>query len=273
MFLQSLYKFLFPTCTIPKTFGLYHIAALIVLVVATVFAVKYLKNVPEKTFRRFVLAIWIVLVIGEIYRQISFSLKLVGGEFVWNYQWYIFPFQLCSSPLYAFPVIVFLKEGKLRDAFLSFLALWSFFGGLAVMIYPGDVFCASLGINIQTMVHHSSQVLVGVLIAVRNYKKMNARYFLGGLYVYLGFLTVAMALNIGVQNYLDANNIDGVINMFYISPYHACTLPVLSAIQAATSWAVLFPTYVLGFVVVALIIFFAQKLLITKFSKEPELEQ
>ena len=267
MFLQSLYKFLFPSCTIPKTFGLFHFAALIVLIIATVFAVKFLKNAPEKTFRRFVLAVWIVIVIGEIYRQISFSLKLVDGAFIWDYAWYIFPFQLCSSPLYAFPVIVFLKEGKLRDAFLSFLALWSFFGGLAVMIYPGDVFCASLGINIQTMVHHSSQVLVGVLIAVRNYKKMNAKYFLRGLCVYLVFLTIAMLLNIYVHDYLVSIGSGHTINMFYISPYYQCTLPILSNIHAATSWGVLFPTYVFGFIVIALIIFFVQRALCRAFRK------
>ena len=267
MSLQNLYTFLFSTCETPKSFGTYHICALIFLVFATVVAVALLKNVPEKTFRRFVFVLWLILVFGEIYRQLNFSLKLVDGAFVWSYQWYIFPFQLCSSPLYAFPVIALIKDGKVRDAFLSFLSLWSFFGGLAVMIYPGDVFCSSLGINIQTMVHHSTQVLVGVLIAVRNYKKMNAKYFLHGLVVYLFFLGIAMGINVGGQNYLDANGIEGVINMFYISPYHRCTLPILSDIHAATSWGVLFPTYVFGFIVIALIIFFVQRALCRAFRK------
>ncbi len=267
MFWQNLYNIIFYSTGFPKIFGAFHIASIIVVILATVFATYKLKDASEQTFRKFLLIIWIVLWVGEIYREVCFSLSLSGGEFVWDYAWFIFPFQLCSSPLYALPFVIFLKESKLRDGFLCFLSLWSFFGGASVMIYAGDVFLNVLGVSIQAMVHHGAQVLIGVLIAVRNGKKMNLKYFLGGLYVYLGFLGTAMLLNVAVYHIFAAKGITDTFNMFFISPYFPCTLPVLSQIHAATSWGVVFPIYVLGFVLVAFIIYLAQKWLVTRFGK------
>ncbi len=268
MFWQNFYNFMFPTCEMPPIFGTFHIVSLILVIAATVLAVWKLKDVSEKTFRKFVFIVWMVLLVGEIYREICFSLSLNDGRFVWDYAWYQFPFQLCSSPLYALPFVAFLKEGKVRDGFLSFLSLWSFFGGTAVVIYAGDVLCTFTLINIQSFIHHGAQVLVGVLIAVRCIKKMDKKYFLRGFTVYFGYICIAMVLNIVGYHLLRANGMDDTFNMMFISPYFNCTLPILSDIHAATSWWVLFPLYLVGFVVVALIIFFAQKLIITRCSNK-----
>lgn len=264
---ENLYNTLYYEVETPGIFGSFHIVSLILCALATVVAVAALKNVSEKTFRGFALGVWIVLVIGEIYREICFGLSLSDGVFTWDYAWYQFPFQLCSSPLYALPFLVFLKEGKLRDGFLSFMALWSFFGGFVVMLYPGDVLCQYGGINIQSMVHHGAQTLVGIVIAVRNVHKMDRKYFLRGFGVYFAYLCIAMVLNIVGYHLLQANGMDDTFNMMFISPYFPCTLPLLSMIHEATSWCVLFPTYVVGFVIIALIIFLVQKAIITKCRK------
>ena len=268
MFWEDLYNFLFFEATTPKLFGSFHIISAIILILLTVLAVYKLKDASEATFRKFLLAVWIILVVGEIYRQICFALSLSDGIFVWDYAWYQFPFQLCSSPLYALPFVIFLKEGKLRDGFLCFLSLWSFFGGAAVMIYASDIFIEVVGINIQSIVHHGLQAMVGVLIAVRNGRRMDKQYFLRGLYVYIAFLAVAMTLNLAGYNILRATGHDDTFNMFFISPYFECTLPVLSAIHKATSWWVLLPTYIFGFTAIALLIFFLQRRPVIKFRKE-----
>ena len=263
MFLQNLYSFLYFETDMPPSYSTFHLISLAVVLLCTVLAVWKLAGVSEKAFRRFALIIWCALVVGEIYRQICFSLNLTDGSFVWDYAWYQFPFQLCSAPLYMLPFVIFLKDGKVRDGFLCFLSLWSFFGGAAVMIYPGDVLCPYIGINVQSMIHHGAQMLIGAVIAARNGRRMNLRYFLSGLYVYLGYLAVAMLLNIVGYRLLTANGMDDVFNMMFISPYFPCTLPILSSIHAATSWGVLFPLYVLGFLIIALIIFLAERLLVT----------
>lgn len=270
MFWENLYNTLYYSSTIPAVFGIFHIISFILIVLGAVLAVYKLKDASEATFRKFVFILWIVLVVGEIYREICFSLNLNDGVFTWDYAWYQFPFQLCSSPLYALPFIAFLKDGKLRDGFLCFMSLWSFFGGAAVSVYAGDVLCEFVGINIQSMIHHGAQVVVGVVIAARHGLRMDGKYFLRGFLVYLGFLSTAMALNLSVYPILRANGMDDTFNMFFISPHFNCTLPILSDIHAATSWWVLFPLYVIGFVALAVGIFFAQRAIVRKCRKSNE---
>ena len=54
------------------------------------------------------------------------------------------------------------------------------------------------------------------------------------------------------------------INMMFISPYFPCTLPILSTIHAQTSWGVVFPLYVLGFTLIAALIFFVERFIVIK---------
>ena len=72
-----------------------------------------------------------------------------------------FPFIFVQSPMYIAPIAAFLRPGKVRQAILNFLGTFGLFGGLAVMIYAQPVFITTIGINIQTMVHHGAQVVLG----------------------------------------------------------------------------------------------------------------
>ena len=243
----------------PALFGVWHLSFLLLTVLACVLLAWKCKDAPDKTVRRVLLAMWITLVVMEIYKQVIFSMRVSYGYAEWQYQWYSFPFQLCSAPLYTLPFLVWLKEGRLRNAIAAYMATFSLFGGLAVMIYPGDVFSDILGANIQTMLHHGAQIVIGVLMVVRYRRQLNKSFFLGGLITFTIFSALAMILNVAVQNALIANQIDMVFNMFYISPYHPCTLPVLSAIFPLVPYAVFLLIYLLGFAAVAGVIFGVEK--------------
>ena len=149
-FLHRIYNILFYKTAIPSLFGGLHLSLIILSILAIVLAVRALKNVRERVFRKFLLVLWLVLVILEVYREIAFSLSVVNGVFIWDYAWYQFPFQLCGTPLYVIPIVIFAPEGKLRRACMSFLTVWSLFGGLTVMIYPAEIFVSQIGISLQS---------------------------------------------------------------------------------------------------------------------------
>ena len=245
--------------TRPPMFGVWHLGFLLLTVAACIFAAWKCKDASDKTVRRILLITWISLVIMEIYKQVIFSMRVTYGYAEWQYQWYSFPFQLCSAPLYTLPFLVWLKEGRLRNAIAAYMATFSLFGGLAVMIYPGDVFSDIIGANIQTMLHHGAQIVIGVLMVVRYRRQLNKSFFLGGLITFTFFSTLAMIFNVVVQKALIANQINMVVNMFYISPYHPSTLPVLSAIYPHVPYAVFLLIYLLGFAAVAAVILSVEK--------------
>ena len=241
----------------PNNFGLFHLVSLAIVVAVTTLICIRFKNCSDKTFRRIALISWLIMLVLEIYKQVVFTFDYTDKGLVGDYQWYAFPFQLCSTPLYILPFVAFMKEGKVRDYFTSFISTFSLFGGLVVLLYPNDVFVTTLGINIQTMVHHGLQIMTGVFFAVYNRKKLNIKYFLKSILVFVGLLIIACLLNeIVYPLAIDANN-NITFNMFYVSSHFANHLPILSFIYASVPYIAFLLLYLVGFIVTSLVIFYS----------------
>jgi hypothetical protein len=107
------------------------------------------------------------------------------------------------------------------------------------------------------MVHHGLQIVLGIYFIAYKRKKFTKNYFLGGIPVFAALITVAMLLNLFVHP-----RIEETFNMFYISPYHDCTLPILSMIYPKVPYLVFLLLYALGFVFVAFIVYSVSKLVL-----------
>jgi hypothetical protein len=193
----------------------------------------------------------------ELYKQFVYTFDYEDGELIKEYSWYVFPFQFCSTPLYVLPFVAFLKEGRVRSAAISFLASYGLLAGLAVMIYPGNVFVETVGVDIQTIVHHGLQTSIGIIFAVRYMRRDTLRRLLDASIVFGIAIAIAFMLNIILYPYLVSFGIDTSFNMFYISPYNECNLPILSSIQPLVPYPVFLMVYVFGFALAALITVYA----------------
>ncbi|MBE5756243.1 MAG: hypothetical protein E7342_00415 [Clostridiales bacterium] len=270
-FIAKLLLLLDSKMTVPTNYGWFHLMFLAIVIVGTVLLSLKYKDCSNKTFRKILLIFWIVLLVLEIYKQINYTFKVESGEIVADYQWYAFPFQFCSSPLYVLPFIVFLKDGKVRDSLIAFMSVFCIFGGISVMIYPNDVFIGTIGINIQTMVHHGSQVVLGVFCTVWYRKRFDItfRHYFKASIVFVTFIIVALVLNVIFRNLLLSMNIDETFNMFYISPYFPCTLPLLGdLIYPNVPYIVFLLIYIIGFIFVGAIIYLAEHYIIKLSSKK-----
>lgn len=237
--------------TTPGNYGWFHIMMFAIIVLTTIIFVVAGRNCLEKTFRRTVLWWWIINMILELYIVLMYAYNIEDGKIVWDYAWYMFPFQLCSSPAYTLPFVALLKDGKVRDGFIAYTMTFAFFGGLAVMFYPNDVFVSTIGINIQTMIHHGMQVVMGIFFAVHERHKLTKFFFLRGVPVFCALLAVAMALNVGGYHLFQHLGMDDTFNMFFISPYFECTLPILNMIYPAVPYPVFLCIYIFGFTLIA----------------------
>jgi len=209
----------------------------------------------EKNLSKLIMVVWTILVILEIYKQFVFSYDIQDGMVTWRYQWYIFPYQFCATPLTFLPFIALNKGSNkfsrfIKEGCIMFCSTFNFFAGLSVLIFPEGVFVSNLGIDIQTMVHHGLQVVLGIYIYVYYHKKLKYISFFKALPIFAFFLTNAMLLNVTVVHFTDAT-----FNMFFISPYFPCTLLILSEVYAAAPYPVFLFVYIVGFTLCAFMIY------------------
>lgn len=261
MIFERIYKVLTYSATPPEFLGKLHLLILFLTLLGSIVAVKKYKNAPETTIRKFLFVVWIILILNELYRNIVFGLSLTDSGWVWDYSWGNFPLQLCSSQLYVIPFVVFLKESRLRDAFTCFLSTWSLFGGLAVTIYPGNTLINIIGISLQSMIHHSVQVIIGLLLACRSADRMNRSYFLGGFFVFCAYFNTAMLFNLIAHRIIVEKGMNDSVNMLFLSPHHECCIPILQSIREATSYSLMALTYFVCFTFIAITIFKTEKAL------------
>lgn len=244
----------------PTSYGVFHIISLVAVVALTVFLCIKFGKTDTKTLRIIAATAWILILVLEIYKQTVYTFEYEDRGFSVDYQWYAFPYQFCSSPLYVLPFIAFLPDGKVRDCFLGFMGTFSLFAGLAVMIYPNDVFIRTIGVNIQTMVHHGLQVVLGIFFTVhffRTREKSERKLFhFGAVAVFSVMVIIAMLLNVVVHNALVSAGNDETFNMFYISPYHDCTLPVLSVVDDFIPYPLFLVVYIIGFAIAASVVYY-----------------
>ena len=226
----------------PTSFGWYHLLCLAIVVALCAIVISKRKVfTPQRVRLALGIAAGLLLSL-EVYKQFNFSYN--ANKDSWGYQWYAFPFQFCSTPMYVMLVAAILKDGKIQHSLYAFLASYGFFAGAAVMFYPADVFIETIGINVQTMVHHGMMVVVGVFMYATGAVKISHRTILHALPAFGALVTLALTANILYGQFGDP---DQTFNMFFISPYYDCTLPVLSAIGEKVPYPVFLACYVFGF--------------------------
>lgn len=243
--------------TCPTMYGWFHLLALAVIISLIVFLCIKFKNSNDKTVRIILLVLSSIMILFEIYKQLNYSYN--GATDTWDYQWYAFPFQFCSTPMYVALIASLIPKGKVQDAMYCFLATYGLFGGLSVMLYPADVFIGTIGINIQTMIHHGFQIVMGVYLLVSgrvDFKiKTSWKTLLKASIVFVSLTLIALLADVIVVK----AGITETFNMFYISPYYACSLPLLSALYPVLPYFIFLIVYMLGFALCAYIMLLLAK--------------
>ena len=259
----------------PKSYGAFHLVALALAIGLAIFLGIYGNRLSkdqekcDKITKRIAFFVGIGLLIIEIYKQTLYTLD--GG----SYQWYAFPYQFCSVPMYACLINFFIKNQKVNNAIYYFLAMFGFVSGIAVMLYPGDLFVPTLTICIHTMLWHGSLLALGVfMMTSRRLGRNFLKEVIPGTIVFACFLAGALLLDIVMYHALfkeGAKYAGQTFNMFFISPYFNCTLPILSSIYPKVPYLVFLFCYLLAFTLGVSIVWgvnFLIRFIISKAKKE-----
>ena len=232
-FLNDLLCILDTRMQTPQPYGWFHLMWFAISIIFSVYLCATHKKGDDKRVRRVVFSVAIIVTILEIYKQINYSFSY-GDSINFDYQWYAFPWQFCSMPMYAGLLAGLIRKGRVHNALCAFLATYAIFAGICVMIYPNDVFISTIGINIQTMVCHGSMLPVGIYLLYSQYVKLEHKSIFPAMIVFSAFLGIAVLMNEIV--YRTGFSDGETFNMFFVSPHYPPSLPVYSSVQSAVAY-------------------------------------
>ena len=226
----------------PVPYGTFHLTFFVTSILA-VFGLLSKAGTPDVSFiRRLLLVSSLTVIALEVYKQINFTFYYDGDTITADYQWYAFPFQFCSTPMYVGLMAALTKNKRLYERLCAYLATYGLFAGVCVMVYPVSVFMDTIGINIQTMICHGAMVTIGLYLLASGAVKLDLTTLKKALPVFCVLVTMAVVLNelayrAGISGF----------NMFFLSPYCKPELPVFSMIQPHVPFAADVLIYVLAF--------------------------
>lgn len=144
------------------------------------------------------------MIIFEIIKQLVLTFYVGKG----TYQWFYFPFQLCSIPMYACLLAGLTKKQKVLEACRVFLSTFGLLGGICAFLDTSGFHYTVVALTVYSYVWHVMLILIGVFSAfVRKDKS-----FIPGLFIFVICSLAAELLNILVTIKTGQD-----INMFYIN--------------------------------------------------------
>ncbi len=149
-----------------------------------------------------------VLLVSEIWKQYCLTFVLNGGA----YQWWYFPFQLCSVPMYLCFPLAFLKGGRSRDSLLAFFSDYTLLSGVIVFLDTTGMHYGYIPLTLHSFLWHFLLIVLGLFAGTRK-RDRGTRSFFGATAVYLMCCILAEVFNLCFDRF-------DIINMFYINPHY-----------------------------------------------------
>ena len=212
----------------PQAYGAFHLSfALIGFVLSLFFAWKF-RKLGTKGNRILLTICGVFLALTEIYKQLFYFYYIGEG----TYQWWIFPFQMCSVPMYLCLIAPWLKPGKVQQGMYNFMMSFNLLGGLMAFIEPSGIVHEYWTLTLHAFIWHMMLVFIGLYLGFSRYGGKTIKDYKLGIITFIGLCVVAFSLNL-----LLADVSAGSVNNFYIGP-SISPLAVFKDIATNCGWYV-----------------------------------
>ena len=250
--MEEFLHFLQGEMEVPGIISWFHLFMLVPIILLSIFIPLFFRNSSEKVYKRILFIAWIILVVLETFKQIIKAFHY-GPPSYWEYSIRDFPFSVCSMILYFLPIIIFVnkdKHPKIVDAAIGYMSFTVFLSGLVVCIYTNMVMSNLIFINIQTLVHHGLQVIIGIYIFVWNRKNITIKTYYRSIIAFLVTALVAIIINLCFY--------PNFINMFFINPTRITNLPIGNIIQEKAGYPVYLFLFLFAVSAVSFLVYFIE---------------
>ena len=218
----------------PKAYGPFHLLFMLIGFAVCALAAWRFRNASERTNRVVLLSVGVFLLLSEIYKQLFYYFFMNDN----TYAWWIFPFQLCSIPMYLCIIAPLLKPGKVQKAMYSFMMIYNLLGGAIAFAEPSGLLHSYWTLTIHALIWHMLLVFVGLYLCFSNRGGHTIKDYRLATVTFLILCAVAFSINLIFWNVSD-----GSINMFFVGPNNS-PLIVFKQISEYFGWYVSTALYI-----------------------------
>jgi hypothetical protein len=250
-FLESFMHFTAWPMEKPPAYGTFHLTFAFIGLALSFLLAWRLRNLSEKGNRILLTGCGLFLVITEIYKQLFYYYYIGGG----SYQWWIFPFQLCSVPMYLCLIAPWLKCKKVQKGMYNFMMTFNLLGGLMAFIEPSGIVHEYWTLTLHAFVWHMLLVFIGLYLGLSKHGGNTVKDYRLAIITFLILCVIAFSLNLAL-----AGVSGGSVNNFYIGPsisplavfhdiavnfgWYVCTILYIPAVSAG-AFLMFLPYYLL----------------------------
>ena len=235
--MKEFFEFMAVPMQKPTSYGVFHLlfgAFLIALAITLAFL---LRKTTEKQNKIVLIVVGSLLIVFEVLKQLFYYYFIGNG----SYQWWIFPFQLCSVPMYLCVIIPLIKSEKVKKWFYEFMFAINMLGGIMAFIEPSGINHEWLFLTLHAYVWHAMLIFLGLYLYFSKRACTTKMGYLKSLAVFAGMIVIAQILNVSIRQ--------PGFNMFYVSPFEQSPLAVFSMFYEKLGW---FPNMLLYILAIAL---------------------
>lgn len=226
--------------TKPKAYGPFHLIFTFVGVAVCLLLAWKLRNISERGNKILLISVSAFLMVTELYKQLFYFYHMENE--VYNFG--IFPFHLCSVPMYLCPIAALIKPGKIKDGMYGFMTTYNLLGGIMAFIEPSGIVHDHVVLTVHAFVWHLTIVFIGLYLIMSGRFAKTKKDYLASTATFVALCGVAFLINVSLW---DVSN--GDINMFFVGPRNS-SLIVFKQISEKFGWYIstllYIPTVCLG---------------------------
>ncbi len=210
----------------PEPYGAFHILWVLIAIPLCTLAAWKLRKLDEKGNRILLLSVGIFLAICELYKQLFYYYHIGNG----SYQWWIFPFQMCSVPMYLCMIAPILKSDKVKSGMYHFMMIYNLMGGFMSFVEPSGLVHGYWTLTLHAFIWHTLLIFVGLYLGFSGYTSARKQDFKLATLTLLCLCILAFVINL---LFWDVSG--GSINMFFLGPKNS-SLAVFKDISERFGW-------------------------------------
>lgn len=212
--------------TPPAAYGPFHLLFLIFGLGGSIVLAHALRGCSAACCRRILLGIGLFLICGEAYKLTFYYYVFGHGSF----QWWVFPFQLCSIPMYLCLIVNLTHNETIRSTIYTFLCTYNLLGGFLALLEPSGLSHEYWTLTLHGFVWHIILVFIGLFLIKTGNGPKSIRDFRHATVLFLLLCGIAFCINLA---FLRVSG--GEINMFFVGPVNNSII-VFNTIAERFGW-------------------------------------